>query len=166
MDFNELFRAARVKSTLQPEPLKMQPKASKKPKNQFKTEAEKALNLFVGDMPKKLTIQATKDFQLLDQEILTFNSRVEIFAVKLSPTNPLIKSMILAYRLTAIVCPPDLKTSRPLRLVSAFIISCHRIRMSSSSLSMVRSYLLLNSVQFNFASRSKWLATLSDSLLA
>ena len=66
MDFNELFQAARVKSTLQPEPLKMQPKASKKPKNQFKTEAEKALNLPEGEMPRKLTIQVMGNFPLLD----------------------------------------------------------------------------------------------------
>ena len=40
-----MFRAARIKPTLQPEPLKMQPKASKKMKGQIKNEAEEALNL-------------------------------------------------------------------------------------------------------------------------
>ena len=68
MDFNELFRAARVKSTLQPEPLKMQPKASRKTKGLFKVEAEKELNLFVGDMLRKMAIQPLKNFQLLDQD--------------------------------------------------------------------------------------------------
>ena len=53
---------------MQTEPLIMQLKASKKPKDQFKSEAEKALNLPEGEVPKKLTIQAMKDFPLLDQE--------------------------------------------------------------------------------------------------